>query len=116
MGDDHPIYAGDMSVSYLKRPCAAPEGELGSCSDAAIRIGSDPQSSWTSPHQGAYGWVCSAHARLLIEQHQPERIAALHVQLGREGREFWTTYGEEAGEVPHVSRRRLALESLNSDV
>jgi hypothetical protein len=116
MTEQHPIYAGDMAVSYLTRPCAAPVEAVGSCEDAAIRIGANPNSSWTAPHQGAYGWVCSAHERVLIEQHQPERIDALHAQLGREGREFWTTYGEEAGEVPHVSRRRLALESLNSDV
>jgi hypothetical protein len=111
---DHPIYLADLSVNMLVRPCAANPAE-GSCEDAARQIGVDPQSPWTSPHSGTYGWACSAHEHVMLAKYQPERKAALDAQLEQEGREFWDTYGEESSETPHISRRRRALDSLNSD-
>jgi hypothetical protein len=115
---EHPIYLSDPSLIAslgIKRPCAAPADEVGSCADAARTIGVHPESTWTSPNRGAYGWVCSAHERVLTEKYQPERIEAMRAQLASEGREFWDTYGEESGETPHLSRRTAELDSLNSD-
>ena len=112
----HPIYPGDDSVKCWKRPCAAPADEVGTCEAAARQIGVAPQSTWTEPSWGTYGWVCSAHTRVLDERYAPELIAASGAQLAAEGREFFATYGEESGEMPRLSQRTLALDSLNSDV
>jgi hypothetical protein len=110
-----PFYDGDKSIKMLDRPCAAPAEEFGTCQEAATTLGVDPDSSWTQPCQGGYGWVCAAHERVIQRLREPEREAAHLAQLEAEGREFWQDYGSEAGETPHVSRRQQALDSLNSD-
>ena len=112
---EHPIYPGDESIHHTTRPCAAPTEDVGSCEAAARQIGVNPQSTWTKPSWGPYGWVCAAHERVLTETYQPEQIAAMQAQLAAEGRAFWDTYGEETGEVPRISRQQRALDSLNSD-
>lgn len=110
----HPIYKGDLSINWMSRPCAAAADE-GSCEDVARQLGVNPQSGWTRPASGRFGWVCDAHHNAMTARYDPEYNAAQRAQLAAEGREFWQDYGLETGEVPRLSRRMAELDSLNSD-
>lgn len=116
---EHPIYLSDPSLVKslgISRPCAVPVEEHGSCDEAAVSIGCSPGSSWVKPYSGTYGWVCAAHERVLTNQYQPERIAAMRRQLAAEGAAFWDNYGIEASETPRLTVQQQELDSLNSDI
>ncbi len=71
---EHPIYAGDSSVHWTERACAAPADEFGLCEEAARSLGVNPASSWTKPcNWHGVGWLCGAHHRVVLATRDPGR-------------------------------------------